>query len=435
MSRHREDLSVAPNRVVCASSTGQEVISSIGTPTTVFKVDNWRGSVMDDVVTPHGVDREFNGITHEKYVSAVFGSPTFCVTYSPPTPSMTTQYQGCAARLASPPTSGLPAPNYDDLLSQLADQLDARINEGSMALVTLCELGKTVRMVRNPFNLLRPTWRRKFGRTLSASSLLKKPSDYWLEWTYGWKAAYMDVKAAAKTTARLLANSSKLQRGFSRLTVQETASTSWATPIYETGKDLSSWETARARMKSGGTIGGLTQHLRASNGEVVRTVRLGCWQELARIQHMTSFVRFLNAYGVGSVSQVVDTLWEVIPYSFVIDWFLDWHAIADIPLLGRLRSADVRHLGTSERLTSSYDVEILNDQARNVYYMAGPWYYRYPTGSTGEPVAKGRAYSTYYTRTAGGPGISQIAAGLLGSGLSSTRGISGLSLIVQRLLR
>jgi len=334
--------------------------------------------------------------------------------------------------LSTIPQSGLPALNWDEHVSQLADLLDDRISEGSLALVTLCEMGKTIQMVRNPFNLLKPDWRKRMGK-LPGSQLVKRASDYWLEWQYGWKAGYADVKAAANTSAKLLAIKPKLERGFSRLSTQKVETSSWASPVYQTGENATTWTDHNAQLVAGRLQSKVMY--RASNGSVSRVSRLGCLQDLARVERVSSFLRFLDAWGVGSVSDVIDTLWEIVPYSFVIDWFLDWHAIRQIPKLGRLRSADVRHLGSSVKIYSSYDVEMLAGPQWYVYYRASPWSYKTPTGTSGSFTSKGRANHSVYTRTAGGPGIEGIVSGLLGTGLSSTRGASGLSLIVQRLHR
>lgn len=434
MSRNRTSRQSAPNKVECLSSGSSVFLTNFYSTASPFESYYWSGSTMTDEVTPHGVDRTFNALTHNKYVAAVFEDPTIKLSYSPPTPSMiSVDFQGVCARHTNPPTTGLPALSYDDLVTSLADQLDDRINEGSLALVTLAELGKTIQMVRNPFNLLRPAWRKKFGRTNPASSLIGKASDYWLEWTYGWKAAYADVKAAAKTVARLNATLPTFHQGLSRLSAQKVETSSWAGPLYQSGITESMWESKKASMEGLNLTSSI--YYRAKNADVRRYVRLGCRQDLAKIERMNQFSRFLQAWGAGSVSNIVDTLWEVVPYSFVIDWFLDWHAIASVPTLARLGEVDVRHLGSSVKTVVTYEVEILSSPAWYVYYQAGPWQGRRPTSYTGSFITKGKAINTNYSRTPGGPGISTLISGFLGSGLSSCRSISGLSLIVQRLKR
>jgi hypothetical protein len=71
-----------------------------------------------------------------------------------------------------------------------------------MFFVTLAEAQKTIRMIRNPFNLLRTNWR-KLCRRETALSLHKKAANVWLEGQYGWNSFWYDVKASVKTYAKL----------------------------------------------------------------------------------------------------------------------------------------------------------------------------------------------------------------------------------------
>lgn len=348
------------------------------------------------------------------------------------------------------------APQWGEMISKLAGQLDGEIASKSQILVTLAELGKTIKMVRNPFNLLRTDWRRiaakypaaklkSLGRSIwkdhkwrnelgeRISSSAKVGANSWLEYKYGWNAMFQDVKALAKTSGTLAGIGRTLKEGEQRFSSSEKVEASWATPIYPYGETESYWNSLHGILTNPRQMSGQIR-VRCNKIHKSGFFRIGCHQLMNQAKHLGAFERLLDAYGA-SGSSVVSTLWELVPLSFVVDWFIDWHAITALGPMSRLNMMDVRMLGCSSKVLTSYDIEMLFSPYQEIFYSAGPAYGRVATSLTGSPVYKGTGKSETYTRSQGMPSVEQVVAGFIDAGLSVTRGISGLSLIIQRALR
>lgn len=169
------------------------------------------------------------------------------------------------------------------------NQALSRLNEkvrGSLDLgVDLAEAGQTRRMIRATEEVLKFArgWRglAHFNRR-DLSSL----SDGWLQWQYGWRPLVQDVFDAAGEGLRIVVDA--LQKVSASCTMRSTGG-----------------------VRSPNRIDGLMIPIEGASNE-----KSSCRFQVAFEPRDFDYARFssLNPISLG---------WEIIPYSFVVDWFLD----------------------------------------------------------------------------------------------------------------
>lgn len=184
----------------------------------------------------------------------------------------------------------------------------AKMNESKvMTGELLNDFTKTVQMLRHPFKssiqLTKKILSKKnklLGRSRTITSA-KAFSDAWLEYRYGWRPIIMDVNSIMESVANCT-------RSRPRNLVAR-ASTS-----YQTSKSVPC--SGAPSCINGGITGTATfsRKVRSSSGVIYRVED--------NVDHDSA----LTTYGLRG-RDIPATLWEVIPYSFVVDWFIgvgDW---------------------------------------------------------------------------------------------------------------
>jgi hypothetical protein len=319
------------------------------------------------------------------------------------------------------------------MFNNLAAKLNGSLACGYQVLVTVGEATKTIAMIRNPFGLLRTNWR-KLARYHPPATLVKGGANLFLEKRYGWDSLWYDIKNACKTFQRIEETahpSSSPDFAEDRLSVKDEqviGKGSWI------GSNTSLCEGIDANNTYGPlhlTVTGVRSR-RLAGGAITR---VGCWQTLAIAERWKRTHAILNAFGLTS-DVLADAIWELIPFSFVVDWFVDplglWHLPGSI---SRLNRADVKDLHYSKKIVVTYDVQW--NPAYGLYY-GGPWAYtnwvtREPGGhfETQKCVTK-----KYYRGLLTDSSLWSLASSrLFSSGLSVSHGQSGAALAIQRLLR
>lgn len=387
-------------------------------------------STMTDVLTPKGHDREWNPVDHLKIYGPGFGGNNVTVHYNYPIPDCKLTI-GCLGPVSLSTPSSIPSADWTDLINKLADQLNGRIDEGSLLLVTLAEARKTIQMVKNPFSLLKPDWRKRAGNS-PIRDLVKRGANVWLEHLYGWKACYWDIQSVSKTAAALYSqpNCEMFDGWFQRYSSskEETIppAASWS------GYSDSEWAELCSYFPTTNYSSLSAWRNRSRGGKV--TYCVGCRSIMDLQQRYSNTRRFLNAFGLDAPS-IASTLWELVPFSFVIDWFVDTRGLwVSIPKR-RLLQSDVRQLGTSETIRTTSDWQMTF--GRTPYYGYGlgtPWSYQMPIGYSGSNFWVGASKYNRYRRTTGLPDTSLITSGFLTRGLNLSQAISGISLILQKAL-
>lgn len=276
----------------------------------------------------------------------------------------------------------------------------AYANINSSPLMTgemLSDLGQTVGMLKRPFrgaselinNMIRYKQKR-VGKT--AKSATKANADAWLEYRYGWTPLILDGNTIIKEATR---KRDACQR--SRLVARSGGATS----------DTVTYANSNAGSYGISSSCSVTKLLRRSVGVMYEVKNRTSSEELARFTGT-------RARDLGS------TLWETIPYSFVVDWFTnvgDWiQAVTPDPSIVMLGnwSTDVTETTT---LRSAFR----NKDTSNPPY--SNWW-----GSYGNSTVK----QLNYTRTCG---ISLPSTPeLTGRSLSVLRQADAMSLLVKPIL-
>jgi len=402
-----------------------------------FSSANAGSDAIDDYQTPPGVAREVNPCTHTRTMPSV---PWNVRNFTAPSPSYPTSV---AINEIGPPVtySGgtLPTIPWASMIADLSGKLNGTVSQGSLLAVTALEAVKTIQMLRNPFGLLKPDWRKRSGRN-SLATLLKKGANLWLEGIYGWKAAYIDTLSIAKTVIKLQSQSviDELATQLQRLSVCSTTVQGQST----LGSSQWLWQgnggpacdlTNKTCQQYADAVGGFCRVFVLSDSVVAR---VGCRQANDSCQRYNHTMRFLNAYGLDGAS-VADVLWEIAPFSFVVDWFVDPLSLWKIPgSLLRLGASDVRDLCFSTLSEGTFRAQYWHPQSFSNYFLlpSRSFYDLVPSGTcvTGSSIGRWRKY----VRNPGLPVSDEIFhSALRGAGLSTLRGISGASLLLQKFLR
>lgn len=189
----------------------------------------------------------------------------------------------------------------------------ARMNESAlMGGESLATLGQTIAMLRSPFKgasdlLSRMIKSRasKLGKT--SVSVAKATANTWLEYRYGWKPLILDIDTIIKTAHKERANCER------RLVARAGDK--------QTHTELVSWTAGPGTGNHTGSRK-LVSTLSCNVGVMYDVISRNTREQLEAILGFRP--RDLPA-----------TLWELTPYSFVVDWFVnvgDWiQAITPVP--------------------------------------------------------------------------------------------------------
>lgn len=331
------------------------------------------------------------------------------------------------------------------LVNDLASQITSQLQSNSLLLVTLAELGKTIRMVKNPLGFVKQSNRhprrlsdkayrryhyQQMAQHMSAAQLAKYGSSMWLEGQYGWKSAYADIKNFCDSFRKFEKASNDADLGevstrFSKSSVfQDRAA-------FTSGVSEANWSTMMEHPNgfySSGSGNIFAWQAQASERRCVATV--GCKRYLEAQNKASKLQLALQAVGATSRS-LLPTLWELTPWSFVLDWFVDTQGILSLPSsVAILHSSSCRELGYSLKAESNIGLRVIPAGA-------------VPTATTGygPPTVINRSSSIvsaasfkHYERTLGLPNLS-LTQFLDQNGLSGIQKTNGIGLIIQKVVR
>lgn len=167
-------------------------------------------------------------------------------------------------------------------------------------LVSLGEMGDLLRSIRRPgsemfrdlYNYLGLVKKRASGRK-GLKRLNEIVSDSWLEWSFGWQPTVSDIKGAAEGLSRILHHTPPHK------------------VVTAVGSDMITSEAVRETL----------------NGGFLRLVRVRIDSQTARVRFRgcvktqpLTFPGNLATFGI-SLHELVPTVYELIPYSFLVDYF------------------------------------------------------------------------------------------------------------------
>jgi len=257
-----------------------------------------------------------------------------------------------------------PAIPSDALVPSVQSQCKTRIinqirsaNESLKGLVSAGEFGETVRFVngtgREVFRRLWPYLHdlEKIGRTVTPQNLLRSISRRWLEYSFGVRPLIADIDDAFKALGRLATERQP------RLLVRTSSSSLENHPVIETVYNANDYE-----------IKVLTR----------RQSLYGC-----RIYGCVSIDqgvdRWQSEFGF-KLDEFVPTLWELIPFSFLADYFINVGAVIDAYALN---TSGVRWLAMGEFSSNNLENEVIP-----TFQPLSGWTYNQNSILLGKPTTK-----------------------------------------------
>lgn len=200
------------------------------------------------------------------------------------------------------PSFGGASIDWTSLVNSVGNKLDGAMDADMNILVTLAESAKTIKMVKSPYSFLKGGWR-KTAKHLSAKTLCKSGADVWLSWRYGWTQLYRDITALAAIKRRV-------QDHIKYIAQTQGSWASIASSQIET-YDYSPRQDAQS--SSGFWFEPTVTATRTG------TFSLDIWRSDMSMRFST-FELVLQAAGV---YDVLYALWDLVPFSFIVDWFID----------------------------------------------------------------------------------------------------------------
>jgi len=326
--------------------------------------------------------------------------------------------------------------DWSTLTVSLADQVHGLLQSKSQLAVTFAEFHKTWKMVRNPFSLLKSGWRPHVGK-LSASQLAKKGANLWLEGQYGWKPLFGDLKNLADSAGHwsMVYDQAALDKRSQRFGNRAVYA---GTPIPPSVSD-SDWEARKATFRSQAPWA--TGYQWPWNKRVVYDTPsihacVSCWADGAFVTHASQLRRSLSQFGADPLRDLLPSLWELVPFSFVVDWFVNSQGLMNMArynaALGTLNQAGVHSLCHSTQVVYTGQAQIIPYVAQ-AFYDAMWWWVgkEVRVAFTNGCLTGTKGKFASYNRVLGPPpNTSSVFAY---RGLTLTQLANSLSLFVQRL--
>jgi hypothetical protein len=215
------------------------------------------------------------------------------------------------------------------------------------------EIVPTLKMLRRPFSSLRDGLKNYFrkvrirGSGHSGKSLRKIIGDTWLEFAFGWTPLLGDIKDASSALISIYAN-------LRRSRINQIAGDELSLPIQANQKYLENlmWFDFKINHEVAYSVkyyGGLTP---------LPNAHLGL-HSLQRLVDMSSF----------NLAAFVPTVWELIPYSFLIDYFSNVGTVLDAYYTD---TSSLSWISMVEKRVSGQTVSFLYDQKKTYEYIVGP---------------------------------------------------------------
>lgn len=371
---------------------------------------------MTDVVGARG---RFNACVHRKRHSALFPSGeevVYMPSYLPPNWPYSASWTTYGRRISQSSIDGVFTPNgwltsgdwmgspgfpgvdWAELVDQVGMQLDGHMATGQNLLVDLMQITQTVGMFKDPFSV------RKISKAvdkLSLSKIAKLPAGAYLEYKFGWENIYRDIMQVANVWSEVRQHQNYLEATASKY-VSAAARSQDAVSNPSSGlKTLYVNSGSQTKIK-------LTRATQTAcfSLDIKRTEQARRWSKIDQV---------CSRLGARSLAEA---LWDVVPYSFVVDWF------THVNRMIRQRKTDF----------NSFDLRRVGHSVKTDWYGSCDWTAtvsgyqgsKSASGSTGES-----RFQSEYTRYPGIPsGCSSV--GLFGN-LNKTQIAEGLALIVQRI--
>lgn len=395
----------------------------------LFRFDRLLDEYISDVV---GLPDGYNSCSHTKSEAASFGGVMSWNYGSWNPPNLTVGMRGNVIYSQLPT---LPTPNYGALVDQLAQQVQGRSGDSVMMLLILKEIAQTSQMIRNPFSLLKRDWRKTVKR-FSAAKLAKEGANVWLEQLYGWQSFFRDSSDLAKVAGKTMIDLQRKHKLLSGLVTRYRAvdkTTGRSANVY----GLNTFnETMWKSLLEPSSLYARYNGLQLSNISWEQLVSLTCHVSSLYNAAYTITGRLLAACDANTWHGIRDFLWEAVPFSFVVDWFVDTRGLWSTTNKALISAAGADHIGFSKKVTVEYDASLAFGTFPPAYYgsLYG-WYQQIPTSSYSRvlsPTSRGKTVS--FTRTSGWPPV-DCPFYFGGQGLNISQWGTSAALILQKTVK
>jgi len=276
-------------------------------------------------------------------------------------------------------------------------------------------------MVRNPFGVLKHDWRRRAKRK-TAAQLAKAGAGLWLEARYGWRPLLYDLSNFANAAGKF-EEARKLSRLGGRQ-AGETFHTRWK----DTSKEVPDSEYSDADWAALVNNDSWSSN---TNGvvslkwvDVTTEAVISCQMQRMFSEASALFRSLYGNVGLDSRS-ILTTLWEIVPYSFVVDWFVNSDRILACPDMKWLNSAPLERIGYSRKVVAHYKAHVIACPP----WSRGSGWECSTIGSrelVGEP-----GFVSWYSRTPDWPPADEFGDVFAGSGLSTLKIADGIGLLTR----
>jgi len=303
------------------------------------------------------------------------------------------------------------------MVVDMAENVKGYLGEKASLGPFIVDLAKTIRMVRSPFGLLKANWRRT-SRKSTARRLAEKGANVWLEYKYGWKPLLKDIRDFARVAGAFMSAHQKYLDRSSPCYYRIMRTSSGSTPS-PTMSDtaFSAYAHTLGKSTSNGCvrIKYAAPHLKAGVTSMLLDRQFGQISQLQRI---------IGALGLDGRG-ILETLWDIVPFSFVVDWFVNSKNFLVPSQLSRsyLTRVGLRRMGYSHLGEITFTAELWPMALWNCGYPVLNNYTDLISGDLGRV--------TVYTRSNGLP--SGAGAIWTNKGLSISQVLTAAALVVQRL--
>lgn len=302
------------------------------------------------------------------------------------------------------PYVDLPPVNWNSLVTDVGEALRGDMHAGSNILSSILQIGQTFRMLKNPFGLLRRSHLHD-GKSFKVISGMKTAASSLLEYRWGWKQLYRDCKSLATSLEEARQHVRYLQESlnsYAPVARRQQDVVPFTLPYNPIGSQLQSMQ------------------LEATDCLCTRTACFGAKILRGQAFHiMSTREYYLQRIGI---DRLWDALWDIIPYSFLVDWFVDLSGWAyNNPITWR--NMNLRDVGYSVKTEYQAGLNVCS-----LWPLWGQTSEEYPSNSY---VVPSQVVLRDYQRNAGFPPDTNTV-GMFGD-LSMQQLSSAAALVVQRL--
>jgi hypothetical protein len=359
----------------------------------------------------------YNPVNHVRYYPVAMVVPG--VEWSSIPPASALQYGGTfksglkidfSAYESSPfaystlPYHGMSNPDYSGMVAEVGSQVSGHMQSKLNVLVAFGEGLKTLEMFKHPFKTISDIKPSK----LTLKDISKGAASAFLEYKYGWRQVAKDIYDICHLYVKVEKHINYLKEnlGFERH-VSSSSEDVNTLPLgnywYQSYIANSVWEAFQ-----------WTRITRKSAFSLTYIID-------ERVREITRFQHYLNALGV---TKLVDAVWDLVPFSFVVDWFINWNKLKRLTYESMINSQLIVRMGYSDKF--QYYVK-----PKTWIHDYGPYPYIPPTHS--EWLGNEQVAYSSYVRVPGFPPSTEDS-GFFGS-LSKTEINAGTALIIQKLLQ